>query len=56
MCSLKLDKREINSDTVGKMPTVFLLGKNMIYIRAAPSGVIFCCKIRFETERKVKKS
>ena len=41
MYSLKLDKREMNSDTVGEEPAVFLLGENMVYIRAAPSGVIF---------------
>jgi hypothetical protein len=42
--------------TVGKMPTVFLLGENMVYIRAAPSGGVFlCCEIGFETERKDKK-
>ena len=28
-------------DTVGKEPAVFLLGENMVYIRAAPSVVIF---------------
>ena len=28
-------------DTVGKEPAVFLLGENMVYIRAAPLGVIF---------------
>lgn len=56
MYSLKLDKREMNSDAVGDEPAVFLLGENMVYIRAAPSGVIFLCsKIRFKTERKDKK-
>ena len=41
--------------TVGKMPTVFLLGENMVYIRAAPSGVFLCYKIRVATERKDEK-
>ena len=42
-------------DTVGKEPAVFLLGENMVYIRAAPSGAIFYAVIGFETERKDKK-
>lgn len=42
-------------DTVGKEPAVFLLGENMAYIRAAPSGVFLCYKIRVATERKDEK-
>ena len=34
-------KNEERRDTVGKEPAVFLLGENMVYIRAAPLGVIF---------------
>ena len=37
----KFDVKCRIGDTVGKEPTVFLLGENMVYIRAAPSGVIF---------------
>lgn len=29
MYSLKLDKREMNSDTVGEEPAVFFIGGNM---------------------------
>ena len=37
------------------MPTVFLLGENMVYIRAAPiRGYFLCYKFRFATERKEK--
>ncbi len=37
------------------MPTVFLLGENMVYIRAAPSGVIFYA-INLGLQQKGKKS
>jgi len=37
--------------TVGKMPTVFLLGENMVYIRAAPSGGYFYA-VKLDSKQK----